>query len=147
MKEKTENGFVRHFEITPAFDKRNPDPSKNYGIHGMDFKWVLVGPKGATQFEIFTNWQLPHVQKELERKKETCLSTPIPADWGFHSPIPQYEEAKVVVDDCTYLGGKPCYYDGSGLRARDIYNEFTEKGEDWLWGKLLEYYNELFKAE
>ena len=55
----------RIVEFTPAFDKRSSDPSKDYGIHGVDMRMVLKGENAATQFVLFTNWHLPHVHDEL----------------------------------------------------------------------------------
>lgn len=40
----------RIVEFTPAFDKRSSDPSKDYGIHGVDMRMVLKGENAATQF-------------------------------------------------------------------------------------------------
>jgi hypothetical protein len=34
--------FERIVTMNPAYDKRNADPSKNYGIHGVDLRMVLV---------------------------------------------------------------------------------------------------------
>lgn len=79
-------------EIQPAFDKRDPDPKKNYGIHGVNLRWVLNGKLGAVQFLLYTNWQLPHVQREFatDAKISKYLIAPLPADLGYHSLIPQY---------------------------------------------------------
>ena len=55
-------------EFTPAYDKRDPNPSKNYGIHGVNMKLLVIGEKGVVQFVVCTNWHLPHVQRELEEK-------------------------------------------------------------------------------
>jgi hypothetical protein len=52
----------RIIEVEPAYDKRNPDPSKDYGIHGVSIRLVLRGPLGAVQFLLYTNRQLPHIQ-------------------------------------------------------------------------------------
>jgi hypothetical protein len=90
-------------EITtflPAYDKRDPDPKKDYGIHSVELRMVLKGPEGAVQFVVLTNWQLPHVAKETERRallgKLTdslmgCLFNPLPADLGYHSRKQMYE--------------------------------------------------------
>lgn len=131
-------------QFTPAFDKRDPDPDKNYGIHGMNLRFVLKGDKGATQFIVYTNWHLPHVQKELEDKGTVCLIAPMPADVGYHSPIPQYEGQEPISEDCEYIGG-PCYYDGSGLRAISVFERFTAEGADAVWKELEEEYNRLFE--
>jgi hypothetical protein len=55
----------RIIEFTPAFDKRDPNPKKNYGVHGVELRFVVKGEAGAVQFLIFTNWHLPHVQKAM----------------------------------------------------------------------------------
>lgn len=102
MSEKLE----RITEWEPAFDKRNPDPKKNYGIHGATMRWVLKGPKGAIQFVVYTNWMLPHVTKEqIKRSYKRAMERgekgfalemetfwqPMAADWGYHSRVPMYE--------------------------------------------------------
>ena len=35
-------------KIYPAWDRRDPNPSKNYGIHGAELRMVLKGELGAT---------------------------------------------------------------------------------------------------
>jgi hypothetical protein len=66
--------FERIVQFLPAFDKRHPDPSKNYGIHGVELRMVLKGPKGAVQFVLFTNWQLLHITRESENRLCGMLS-------------------------------------------------------------------------
>lgn len=44
---------TRLVEWTPAYDKQ-----PKYGIHGMELRFVLKGPEGATQFLLYTNWLL-----------------------------------------------------------------------------------------
>lgn len=143
----------------PAFDKRNPDPNKNYGIHGVDLKMVLKGDKGAVQFVLFTNWQLPHVIQEFDKKvlqdaakgklddiSIRCWYHPMPADLGYHSYTPLYEGQDICTESCEYLDGKPCYYDGSGLNAERIYEVLLREGSDGVWGKLEDFYKELFEG-
>lgn len=55
-------------KISPAYDKRTDNPETNYGIHGVEVNFVLKGDLGATQFQIMTNRQLPHVQADIVRK-------------------------------------------------------------------------------
>lgn len=88
--------FKRIIEWTKAFDKRDKDPKKNYGIHGMEIRFVLRGPLGAVQFLLFTNWMMPHIAKKYEHSKECtkydfCTNRPMPADLGYHSLKPTYE--------------------------------------------------------
>ena len=131
-------------EFTGAFDKRDPNPTKNYGIHGVEVRFVLKGKLGATQFLIFTNWHLPHVQKELDnRHNDHDHCHPMAVDLGYHSPIPQYEGMEPI-NDCPYLDGKPCYYDGSGLAAEDLYQIFLREGDKAVWFRLEKNYLSLF---
>lgn len=146
-------------EFAPAFDKRNPDPSKNYGIHGVELRMILKGDKGAVQFVLYTNWHLPHVQQELVTKchrqggpsliggSPWCSNEPMPADLGYHSPIPRYDGQGICTESCGYLDGKPCYYDGSGLNAKKVYEVLLEKGSDGVWEYLQDFYDELFGEE
>lgn len=144
----------------PAFDKRNPDPHKNYGIHGVDLRMILKGDKGVVQFVLYTNWMLPHVTKEMDRRtlkeaREGTLSDiflwyiyhPQPADLGYHSPIPTYDGQSVCSESCEYFDVKPCYYDGSGLNAEKIYEVLLKEGSDGVWRKLEEFYKDIFGNE
>lgn len=140
--------------FSPAFDKRDPNPSKNYGIHGVDLRMVLKGDKGAVQFVLYTNWHLPHVQEELNQKVIgqdkiyiSAILNPQPADLGYHSPAPRYEGQSICSQSCEYLDGKPCYYDGSGLNAEKIYEVLLKEGSDGVWKELENYYKELFESE
>lgn len=147
MIEKTEK-FTRKLEIIPAFDKRHTDPNKNYGVHGMELRFVLMGEKGATQFVVYTGLQLPHVRKEnLSRhdiRSFELLTRPMGADIGYHSPV-QHHDFQSPMENCPYLDGKTCYYDGSGLQADALLPIFLEKGEDAVWEMLEERYVSLFE--
>lgn len=80
----------------PAYDKRDPDPKKNYGIHGLNMRFLLSGKLGTVQFLIYTNWQLPQVREEYDKfeKVSRFLCEPMAADIGYHSRVPQYEGQK-----------------------------------------------------
>ena len=141
--------FEKIVECTPAWDKRHKDPRKNCGIHGVNLRMILKGDKGAVQFVLCTNWQLPHVTEEILNipKDKTNIKMrflPLPADLGYHSPEPMYEGQELMTESCPYLDGKPCYYDGSGLNAEPIYVTLLEKGSDGVWQELERYYSELF---
>jgi hypothetical protein len=60
--------FEREVTFTPAYDKRDANPAKSHGIHGVELRMVLKGKLGATQFVLFTNWQLPHVTAECDAR-------------------------------------------------------------------------------
>jgi hypothetical protein len=136
----------REVFISAAFDKRSADPKKNYGIHGVNLKFMLSGEKGAIQFVIYTNWFLPHVQKEIDHRPVDnmfphLLCHPQPADVGYHSPVPVYEGQEEM--DCCYLPNGKCYYDGSGLQAEEVFNIMVAGGGDAMWAELERRYNNL----
>lgn len=131
--------LTREIKWRPAFDKRNPDPNKNYGIHGAEMAWYLKGPEGAIQFVIYTNWHLPHVRAEGEGRWEPFMWQPEAADIGYHSPVPRYEGQKPVESECKLLGG-PCYYDGSSLNAEPILETLIRDGDEAVWEEMARYY-------
>ena len=140
-----ETEFTREIEFTPAFDRRSPEPAKNYGIHGVDMRCYLKGAKGAVQFILYTDWHLPNVRQDFEAKHGYHYSMgPTPADLGYHSPVPMYEGQEPMTESCELLNGKPCYYDGSGLNANDIFDTLVHKGGDAMWSALEDYYREIF---
>ncbi len=147
------NHFEKRIEFHPAYDRRHEDPNKNYGIHGVTMLWLLIGPKGAIQFVVYTGWHLPEVRDELEAKflknpDEVGLRIrrPMPADLGYHSPVPMYADQGMMTDDCDVLGGV-CYYDGSGLQAEGVFELLVREGGDAVWNRLEEVYNLRFENE
>ncbi len=140
---RVDGEFTYLIEWSPAWDKRDSDPKKDYGIHGMELRFVLIGPKGATQFVIFTNWMLSQNRKPWNEMTEACLLQSMPADVGYHAYVAQYDGQTPLFPECEYLGGKPCYYDGSGLRAEELFDEFVAKGEEVVWIALRERYDRL----
>jgi len=141
LKLKLEPEFERILEFSPAFDKRRETP--NCGIHCVEMRFVLKGPKGAVQFLLYTDWQLPHILKEF--KARNFHIGVMPADLGYHSPTPMYDDQRPM-EDCEYLDGRPCYYDGSTLNAERAYKVLAEEGEEGLWGFLSGYYESTFTA-
>ena len=139
------SALVRETMFAPAFDKRNKDPKKDYGIHGVELRMYLKGKHGVVQFVLYTQWNLPHVQDDLDAKctaNKAWMYRPIPADLGYHSPTPMYE-GQTSMDTCHLLGGL-CYYDGSGLNAERIYDVLLTEVSDGVWRELENYYYETF---
>ena len=139
-------------EITPAYDKRDSNPNKNGGIHGVELRFLLKGKKGVIQFLIYTNWMLPKVQKEvdeqmLDRRFPYLLHTPLPADLGYHSLTPRYDGQTMITPNCPYLDGKACYSDGSSLNAKEIFEILLQEGDKGLWKALEDYYSTVFGNE
>jgi len=117
-----------------ACDKRNADPKNNYGVHGVDMVFFLHGAKGVVQFVVFTGWMLDGIKN----------SEPLPADLGYHSYEPIYEGQSVMSEKCECLGGKRCYYDGSGLAADEVFGTLRREGSDGVWREMADYYKSIF---
>lgn len=149
------NGFERTITFTPAWDKRSDDPSRNYGVHGVNMLWYLKGEKGVIQFVTYTNWHLPPVEKELREIPPKRIGgdyyywqmRPMPADLGYHAYEPQYESQTAMSEICALLEDKPCYYDGSGLAAQELFRVLVSEGEEAVWQYMEKYYNDLFHGE
>lgn len=141
--------FEKITKVQLPYDRRDPDPKKDYGIHGFSIFYILKGPKGATQFYFSVHVFLPHVQKDLETKssmdryRERTISG---YDVGYHALTPQYEGQSQM--DCELFPCGKCYYDGSSLRAEEWVDEiFSIRGErpdDEIWRRLENEYIERF---
>ncbi len=136
----------RRITFEPAFDRRDPDPSKNYGIHGVTLRFLLIGDAGAVQFVLYTGWYLPHVQEEFEKRGDfpRVLQSPMPADLGYHAKERPNDWVNHM--DCDLVEGGKCYYDGSSLNAEPVYDTLVAEGSDGVWDKLEDYYRETFKT-
>lgn len=151
--------FERLFTIAAAYDKRHSDPEKNYGIHGVEMRWVVKKPgEGAVQFLLYTGWHLPEVfgvgaedpiglsimQQYREGFEDQRYSAPMPADLGYHSPRPIYDEQSPMEGDCDFVEGGRCYYDGSSLNAWRPFEVMLRGGDEALWEFLEDYYRSTF---
>lgn len=140
----------RHTVFTPGFDRRNPDPSKDYGISGGKFIFVVSGPLGAVHFVLGMNLYpasaIDHLVRHHNNNASALMGTfgPMGFDVGYHSPVPRYDDQSVSSDACEWLGGRPCYSDGSGLRADEWKNKFLDGGTEWLWPALEQEYRDRF---
>jgi len=149
-KEKEMSELVRHTDFYPAFDKRAEDPEKNYGIHCVTLRFAVSGPLGAVHFSLYTGWQLPKVQKEMELKAERTFSVesarilnkPIPVDVGFHSPYPR--GGSTEAHECDLLPGGECYGSGNMMRAKSFYDTLTQEGSEGIWKRLEGEYRIIF---
>ena len=140
----------REIRFIPAFDKRHTDDSKNYGIHGAEIYFYLIGDEGAVQFVIHTSWHLPHVQAELDRKTLNprfpyLHHKPMATDIGYHSKIARYEGQTALFEKCEFTNG-PCFYDGSTLNAKEPFEVLVSKGHEALWAWMENYYRDTLGA-
>ncbi len=126
----------------PAWDHRKD----GRGQHGVELIFLVTGPKGAVQFLLYTNWMRIDngaANGRLLPIFQSNAMNPMPADRGYHSLVPMYE-GQPWREDCPYLGGKPCYYDGSGLNSEALFVTLVNDGDDAMWTALEEYYHSTF---
>jgi hypothetical protein len=109
---------------------------QTFGRHGMEIIWLLRGPRGATQFKIFTHWE-PGMG-EYERG----LDGPMGADLGYHALEAQYDGHEPM-GECSYLHDRQCFYDGSGMAAGQLVPRFLIEGEPAVWQALAEWHDRL----
>lgn len=122
----------------PAFDKRTDNPSTNYGIGGVRCIMVLKGKDAAVHFSFGTGMYLKKTISDWLfqfPKKET--PDYMGYDVGYHDIKPHFEGQGISQEHCEWLDGRPCYCDGSALRAEEFMDVLVEKGSDEIW-KMLE---------
>jgi hypothetical protein len=130
------------FVISPAWNKRDPNPNKDYGIHCCDLFFYLSGDEGFINLQIFTGWYLLQDRHAL---KELGDMYPTGSDLSYHSKVPLYEGQELSRKDCRLTGGD-CYCDGSTLLAEDLTKDMVIGGSNVVWKRMLEFYNEKFKT-
>ena len=144
-------GFEKIIDLTPAYDKRDKNPSKNYGIGSVQIRFVLKGKKGAIQFLVGTDWYLSENQKEMTDNplRGASIRGIKPDGWdvGYHSPKPMFD-GQTSMGPCQYLDGKECYYDGSSLRADDWVEKFLlPGGSEAVWKEMIKEYESTFESD
>jgi hypothetical protein len=134
--------FTRKVSFTAAYDKRDPNPSKNYGIHGVHIYFTLsTEDKEGLTFSISTNWQLPHVQAETDSRPPPpsdpyLFYKPMSFGVDYHSHRPQYE-GHHCTKNCHVTGGD-CYSDGSALLGEEFLQTLISGGDEALWKRMEE---------
>lgn len=96
--------YQRIKKIEKAFDRRNPDPSKNYGIHGAEIRFALKGKDGAITWVLFTSRQLPHITKEvIQNNRIEIPENIIPTLLKYSGDFKDGEEINQVIEYGKYL--------------------------------------------
>lgn len=131
-------GLTRVISFRPGHVCTRTGPGR-HGRRGTDLLFMLIGPELAVEFIVYTGW---YPDWDQGAKK-----TVLPALLGYHSPTPRYEGQEPLTVSCEFLGGRPCYTDGSTLAAADVFKLFVQFGEEALWRRLTEYYKETLDAD
>jgi hypothetical protein len=134
--------FKKEIHFEPGFDRRDPDPNKNYGIRALGVGFYLIGEKATIQFKFSTGMYPKHLYAEWHNKNKCYNEWPdyMASDIGYHAYEPQYEGQEPISQECHWTQGKPCYYDGSGLQADKFLEALMADGEDKVWEMMEEYY-------
>jgi hypothetical protein len=144
--------FRREVRVTPSWDRRDPEPSKNYGIHGCDMYFLLTANGAGVEFQVGTSWLLPHLREEGHRSTQRGDTSDIalkvkydPRGWNlsYHSPVPQYEGQAPSEQDCEVTGGI-CYSDGLYRVGDELLETLIAEGSEALWVELENWYREWF---
>jgi hypothetical protein len=136
--------FTRNIRFEAAWDRTNPDPKKNYGVHGVHIWFELTRDGKGLTFSISTNWHLPHVKPQWGFPKDDlslrCQYEPMAFGVDYHDTKPHYE-GHTCREGCKITGGK-CYSDGSGLLGNDFLQTLIEGGDEALWARMEEQFKE-----
>lgn len=124
------NGITRKLDAMQAFDLRDPNPSKNYGIGSLDLWFVVKRANVAVTWRLFTGWYLEKNRDRPARYTDGLGSI----DW--HSPVPLYVD-QTPQHDCMHTGGD-CYCDGSSLESNTLFNKWLED-QEYVWVELEEW--------
>lgn len=143
------NGFTRGVRFSPAFRDdvgiANGRSNDNYGCSGVIFEAYLLGPHGAVQFKMGTDWQIEDCEFSYPRKSHNF--GPSARDLGYHSPVQMYDGQEPISDACEFLpDGGACFYDGSGLNAQKVMARLIREGLPGVWWELEDYYRCVFEA-
>ena len=136
------NGLTRRFQLTTIEQGSRLRMIVQRGAHDAQ----------AVQFVVLLGW----TEKDApEPDDETGFALgaitgysgamrPMPADLGFHSPIPLYE-GMTAMDECDLnADGAGCHYDGSTSGASKPWHILCTEGMDAAWAFLEAYWHETF---
>jgi len=106
--------------------------------------FLLTGPEGAIQFVLKTHWT--SAAKCMASGRDITAGDhlachPMPLDVGYHSRTRNrsYQSEEPTFAHCPLLDG-PCWYDGSGLQAEELFELFCLEGTDAVWRVLEDRY-------
>ncbi len=139
--------FKKTVQFFPAFHKVHEDPSKNYGVGAVRVCMILQGDNGAISFSFSTGMMLKKTYGWWKSKGlhlESNRPDHMGYDVSYHALTAQFE-GQTSRDDCPWLNGKPCFCDGSAMRADEWMDVFVEKGDEAIWSMMEADYKERFE--
>ena len=142
----------RIFKMSPAFDKRHTEPSKNYGIHSATLFMCVKNEQGAVIFSMSTEWFLPETNdwlRQCENRHTTfdrkwqprgnavCYCSP--------KPMNEWQEKESGRDNCDWLGC--CWGDCSYSTSDAVVELLISKGSDAVWEYLENWHKDVFSPK
>ena len=124
----------RRIRWIPAWDKRDPDPRKNYGVSGVNLFFEWIEPDWAISLVVKTPWVLA----ETEKWWDTLPPRPPKA-------VPDAEvhrrngtgEFVVKAGDCPIFPNDPCEkVPLSAFAGERLFRVFVESGEEPFWQEM-----------
>lgn len=146
--------LVRRVIFTPVRDRRNPDPSKDYGLHSIGVYFMLYGDEGIVEFQICSRWLTPELHKEIdpiaalkivENPEVAPLYRAYPADVCVWRKIRHSSDCLEMYGIARVFDGGTCYYDYKPGGADEAYMILCNEGDEGVWKYLEDYYNEQFR--
>lgn len=127
--------------------RRSKNDGSDYGIASMQIRFLLSGEHGTTQFLMFTGWY-PEKTPTGRGWNEWHHTAPMAADLGAHWDTPWSDSMTDPENACAHMEcdlrpSGSCWYDGSGLRAERVMEEFFLHGEEGVWALLEEEYRRI----
>ena len=135
MREEALEKIVKFY---PAFDGRDPNSQKNYGIGDLQVCMLLRGGKGAVNFVFNTGIYLRKTMKKIHNQSRNGE-----VEVGYHSYEPFFKW-QTACENCDFLNGKCCYSDSSKLDAQKYLDILIRNGDNVIWELLKEYYFKVF---
>lgn len=131
--------FEDGFQTAVVFEPGYNDRGGNYGVHGMDFRFLLRGPRGAVGFLMSSGW----VPGEKGVNPTVSTLFPMGMDISYHAHSPQREDHEQASAKCPYLDGQTCFSDGAFMAAEPVLEAFIVRGDAVIWEALREWHDNL----
>jgi hypothetical protein len=141
MIEQEVNGFKRRLWIRPGWDKRNLEPTKNYGIGGMSIWFGVIRDWRAMSWTVSIPVYPSDLQLEMNQRARNGEFNNCPDHISFgalnyHRP-PTEEEAREhhCSSTCEFIESA-CSSDGSYTAGNAIGHIFVNNGLEDVFNEL-----------
>lgn len=125
----------RRVLFSPAWDRRNHDPEKNYGVSGVNIRMALIVGDWAAELVLMTPWMLPAVQAWHKSLEPRIGARVIPTcDACVHH---RGGTGEFTSDKCHLFPGVSCEnVPVSSFEGDRLYSLLVEAGEEAVWDAL-----------